>query len=128
MTDVVLCPATSTPVRRCTCPDHLGGRANIDGVTVVSGECGSRNGYLRHWRHKESACEPCTKANAAYRKAHFGGTRERNRIYQKAWRKASIRLQRMYPRLWRALLLEEQQKAGAEAAELPPHRPVEGAA
>lgn len=120
MSDVQLCGATSVPVRRCTCPAHLGGRAEIDGVVVVSSPCGTRNGYLRHRARGEDACDPCREANAAYRREHFDGNRERNKAYQKARRLAAIRLQEMHPGTWRALLREEmwnaEQRLHAEQA------------
>lgn len=106
---VELCEATGVPVRRCECPDHLGGRAVIDGVTVVSPKsgCGTRNGYLAHCRRRQRPCEPCREANAAHRRENFDGNRERNRAYQKARRIAALRLQEMYPMMWRNLVREE---------------------
>ncbi|HYQ67772.1 hypothetical protein [Actinophytocola sp.] len=115
MTDIeiALCEATGDPVRRCGCPDHLGGRAVIDGVTVVSPKtgCGTRNGYLAHRRKNQRPCGRCREANAAHRREHFDGNRERNRAYQKARRLAGIRLQEMYPVMFRRLLNEEMHNA-----------------
>lgn len=72
--------------------------------------CGTKAGYQRHLRRRETACDPCTAANSAHRREHFDGSRTRNRLYQQAVRSANKRLQDMYPGTWRRLLAEERAK------------------
>lgn len=76
--------------------------------------CGTRAAYLRHLDHDEPACDPCKEANAAHRRAHADGTRERHRAYQRARRRAAYRLQQAFPREWRMLLRDESWKADQE--------------
>lgn len=69
--------------------------------------CGTKAAYQRHLDRDEPACDPCVAANAAYRREHYDGTRERNRAYQKAWRLAEKRLKAMFPVEWRKVLRQE---------------------
>ena len=45
----------------------LNNNTNIDAYSVVTRpECGTRAGYVRHYKNKEQKCEPCLKANRVY--------------------------------------------------------------
>lgn len=81
-------------------------------MTPAPQPCGTKAGYQRHLRRREPACDPCTAANTAHRREHFGGSRERNRLYQQAVRNANKRLQEMHPAAWRQVLAEERDKFG----------------
>ena len=75
----------------------------------MSAPCGTRNGYLRHRRAGEEACEPCLDGHRAYQRARGPGRRAYNRARSRAMRRlAALHFVDYY-----VLLMQERQKEEA---------------
>lgn len=69
----------------------------------MSAPCGTRNGYLRHRRAGEAACEPCLDGQRAYQRARD----PERRAYNRARSRALQRLAELHLVDYHVLLMQE---------------------
>lgn len=78
--------------------------------------CGTTSGYARHCSRKESPCDPCKAAKAAYDKDRCdkGDRRTVARIRSQAQSLARSHLTRKYPAEYREVFVRERTRLFAE--------------
>lgn len=79
-------------------------------ATAVNLSCGTDAGYAQHVYYKETPCDACRAAHAAYRREHRAArpdVRAVEREYNKANHRALQRLKALHPAEFQILIDEE---------------------